>query len=642
MVNINKQKEFTTYAKANNIDPTKLTQTDASEYMQTGSINLTWKTNIPTANQQADNLSNKIDKAFWTENISAGIDNPITTWWNWAENQNKVLNQQREELNKSRGINTPKEENKQPIDTTISTNPQTTTDITYNEDKTPYNPNEVINKAPIFNWGDWKQYQTVRNKDNTLTTIDVATGEAVTWKYTDDQRDSIKQGFLDWQENIDLQKQLEDPNFIYSQLLAGETITDDIKQTQWYKKAYNRKIDYDKYSSMDSSELALIMANGELLPWTPAYNDVKANNPWLLQEAESMNKLNIVNSWTKSNVEQSISDYITKMMNPVDKKSFATIVSENEDIKTLRASLSGLVTERDELLDQIQNVEDDVTSDLWNKSVSKSYKNALVYERSKNLTRLANLKIAEVNSLGGQLQNITADLKYSYEQWRQDDKDNLAKFQTAYNVYKDQTSDERALELAKQKQILQSWDLDSTDEFTRNTAITNAVNQLYSLYPIPWMESPTLKIQKVKDRIAQWMTPQEAIKSLEDEIRWTQRYKDMISWETPKTWTRDIKKVWDRTFALNQDWSYEDITKKTPTIANTWNWNITQEYWATSPVKADNVKLANWLVWTPWIDIDWAIWDDITSFTNWTVVAVHEANESGWFGRRVIIKDEEW
>lgn len=55
---------------------------------------------------------------------------------------------------------------------------------------------KVISRAEQFKGTDGKMYQTVRNADNTLTTIDAQTGQPVTGKYTDDKRDQIKQSFL--------------------------------------------------------------------------------------------------------------------------------------------------------------------------------------------------------------------------------------------------------------------------------------------------------------------------------------------------------------------------------------------------------------------------------------------------------------
>jgi uncharacterized protein YoaH (UPF0181 family) len=43
------------------------------------------------------------------------------------------------------------------------------------------------------------------------------------------------------------------------------------------------------------------------------------------------------------------------------------------------------------------------------------------------------------------------------------------------------------------------------------------------------MESPTAKIEKVNQMIAQGMTPQQAIQQLEQEIRATDRYKNYIN-----------------------------------------------------------------------------------------------------------------
>jgi murein DD-endopeptidase MepM/ murein hydrolase activator NlpD len=98
----------------------------------------------------------------------------------------------------------------------------------------------------------------------------------------------------------------------------------------------------------------------------------------------------------------------------------------------------------------------------------------------------------------------------------------------------------------------------------------------------------------------------------------------------PNTWEVEFKPA---------DWT-EWVTPTS--FIQTWTWTVTQNYGATSPVTRDNVKLADWTTWTPWIDIDGQIWDIISSFSDWKVIALQEANESGWFGRRIVIEDTDW
>ena len=110
-----------------------------------------------------------------------------------------------------------------------------------------------------------------------------------------------------------------------------------------------------------------------------------------------------------------------------------------------------------------------------------------------------------------------------------------------------------------------------------------------------------------------------------------------------KSTTFTIKNIWD---AKDEDiWSFLDFNwadqtaQKKVWIENIWLWTITQEFWATSPLKVDNVRLADGSVWTPGIDIDGEIWDSIPSTISWTVKIV-ESNS--WLWNRVIVVDAEW
>lgn len=67
MATLEQKEEFTAYAKANNIDPSKLTSADEQEYLATGSINLNWKTFADTEkkdiplNEMTDPNNKEID-----------------------------------------------------------------------------------------------------------------------------------------------------------------------------------------------------------------------------------------------------------------------------------------------------------------------------------------------------------------------------------------------------------------------------------------------------------------------------------------------------------------------------------------------------------------------------------------------------
>lgn len=135
----------------------------------------------------------------------------------------------------------------------------------------------------------------------------------------------------------------------------------------------------------------------------------------------------------------------------------------------------------------------------------------------------------------------------------------------------------------------------------------------------------------------------------EDELQpiWPNSTDEEILKFVSKWWwqwnTFNLKNIWD---ASDDDiWSFLDFNWADQTaqtkvwIENIWLWNVTQEFWATSPLKIDNVRLADGSVWTPWIDIDGKIWDNIPSTISWTVKII-ESND--WLWNRVIVLDEEW
>jgi len=61
---------------------------------------------------------------------------------------------------------------------------------------------------------------------------------------------------------------------------------------------------------------------------------------------------------------QLMSDYLTKMMSDTEVVDYAKLISENPTVVKLREELAKEELAKNELLDQIENVEDDVRADL--------------------------------------------------------------------------------------------------------------------------------------------------------------------------------------------------------------------------------------------------------------------------------------
>ena len=201
---------------------------------------------------------------------------------------------------------------------TGSSKPTTTTDITYNKDKIPYNPKDVISKAEQFTWVDWKTYQTVRNSDNTLTTIDVTTWQPVTSKYTDTERDSIKQGLLWWtpqdlelkKQQEELLKQQQDPDVMFNTLVAGWIID---KSSPNYTAVNKRFQDYNTYKNYSENQMKTALKDWTIMSWTTAYNDL-IKDPVTKLKIDKANILNMVNN-ENLDINKALDNKSTEILN---------------------------------------------------------------------------------------------------------------------------------------------------------------------------------------------------------------------------------------------------------------------------------------------------------------------------------------
>jgi hypothetical protein len=115
--------------------------------------------------------------------------------------------------------------------------------------------------------------------------------------------------------------------------------------------------------------------------------------------------------------------------------------------------------------------------------------------------------------------------------------------------------------------------------------------------------------------------------------------------ETITTETSASFKSGDREFNIDlwelQDFNIGDQTSWTKVwVSNIGLWTVTQNFWDTSPLTIDNVKLADWSVWTPWIDIDGKIGDTIPSPISWTVKKITKSNT--WLWNSIVVEDEQW
>lgn len=635
---------FKTYLQGKWIDITKATSQDAMDYkasLNPAPTQANLEAKIKTWNftsKEALNYNRMTwDKqwarevALWSQDATTWLDSIKTTvtpdeiaymksQWNNKINKSNItldttwLTPQEVVSEKKQALETPV--TPKPVETKIE-KPTTTTDITYSEDKNAYSPDKVISKAEQFIWADWKTYQTVRNSDNTLTTIDVTTWQPVTSKYTDAERDSIKQGFLKSPEQVqaDQQKQvMNDPNVIYEQLKTGAFISKEVQNIPEYKKAYQRKQNLDRFSWMSTTDLATSIESGAFLPWTQVYDDLKLQNPKLVADAEAQNSINSINKPKTDvvDIQTKITDYLTKLMSDDEKVSYKETLSWNKEIIELNKTLAESWNKLAEYKDQLEYLEEDIKKDLEWRSVTKGYKNFIMWERNREISRLYNQELSKYNTIAWQIQTISEWIKYDMEEARKQEQDRMQNIQTAVWMYQTMTADQRALDLnqnkLEQEYAYSYWDINSANPTLQNIAIERAVADLYTKYPLPWMESQATKVAKVQNLMSQWMTWSQAITQLESEIRNSDRYKQYI---TPKvTQTQDWSKLDDKTLYNQKTWEFKTITASQSNAIDKQVWDKWWECWTFA-------RQYTWISWS----LDNIVWKTITdrkkSFTEW-------------------------
>lgn len=508
----------------------------------------------------------------------------------------------------------------------------------------------IMNEAPTFKWADGQTYKTVRFDDGSLGTVKVWEGwvnELVWNTYKDEQRADMKQIVEQWLNNADN---------IYNNLLRWQVLPEVVKTTNNYVKAQNRFNQYNQFKNLNQSQYQQLLAQGKLIPGTQAYNDLM-NDPVAKSNIIKAQNLNAINQNQKAeekiaSTENNQSDVILSN-NPTVAQALEDgslsveeyqSLTNTPDIAEKSKNVSKLKEEYIKLKSDYDAVEDDVNAELSGKWLSTSYINAKISERRKSLYKWLSLaeqlyssamwELTTMKNDATALLNTNLDL-YKQQQSRQ--------FELEDRAYAEQ----QATKQLEQQYAYQFGDLNSDNPTLQNIAIERAVQSMYEKYPIPGLESQSIKVQKIKDRIAQGMSGTQAIQEVENEIRNSNRYKQYLASEQAKITPQADNDFW---FMSVWDWVIAVTNKSTGKIefrnANweptsgwtTWDYysqfRVTQDVWAKSPNSKDT-----WWNWgTPWLDLAMPVWTDVISTVWWRVISA-QSNKDYW--TQVIVEDSQ-
>jgi len=316
----------------------------------------------------------------------------------------------------------------------------------------------------------------------------------------------------------------------------------------------------------------------------------------------------------------------------IDVPKFSEYIAKDETLSADVISLNSQIKQIKELKDTAEaNTKRIIEQYPW---ISKSgaillsaRQNEPLYEQIKALSYDATELQANINYRQSILEE---DYKAELSQYQLEEErayqQQLIESERAYN--KELTAEERAYNEQQAITNLENqykytyWDLDSTNPTLQNIAIKNALTDMYTKYQdIPWLESMAIKEWKVQDLIAQWMTWSQAIAQVENEIRNSWRYKDLITpktkywyqsvwwnlYRTDDSWNISLAIEWPNKFTKLDDWTYQDeqwniITadeiKQQKLLSNPY---LNAEVWTNVWIECGQyARSAVWMTSTPW------------------------------------------
>lgn len=426
------------------------------------------------------------------------------------------------------------------------------------------------------------------------------------------------------------------PDDIYTTLAMGWNVD---KNTPWYDQALNRFNKNTYYKWLSDKQLTAELGKS-LLPWTNEYNDL-IKDPLQKARIDKIQQFNLV-KWVKTDtnsIYEEKSDEILSNTNIDINGETMTLKTALEDWYITADEMTGL-TNNSQIITKAQEVEklknqydeELATYEAIAKDIKDQFKGTWATRRD--------IAVATANAQEKVLPWLLAlESRLNNAVWTltQMKADSTQLFATNLQLYKEQQAQADKLEertyqeKLAQKQLEQQfnyeyWDINSTDPNVQRVAVERAVADMYNKYPIVWMESQATKVQKVQDRIAQGMTWAEAIASVEQEIRNSPAYKDLMAKQkaemTPATtWTQDWSKLDDTTLYNSKTWETKKITAWTWIV-----WNVTVTAWTTNNRPDRNNNPWNVKIWDVWYWVDNQNHTIFWSVEDWYQAMVNDVN----------------
>ena len=243
---------------------------------------------------------------------------------------------------------------------------------------------------------------------------------------------------------------------------------------------YHNKTNEKKYGNMSATQIGALYSAGNF-----DIDDVdfmKTTDPTkyaAIQAAITTANNNIVNQGTLDTLNGTTSPVVTNA-NSATAAADATLKSYQDtlnatDITEKQDKINTLTGEISQIDLDIDKIKKEVTDEYKDKGISKSLMNSIITDRTNDYNNQKNAKLVETNTLTNQLNSRLTKAKADYDAQiernkavQQDFTNNLALFQTQWNMQKDQAT----LEL--QQAAAEQWKFTTTtDPLWRWYIVTN-------------------------------------------------------------------------------------------------------------------------------------------------------------------------
>ena len=193
---------------------------------------------------------------------------------------------------------------------------------------------------------------------------------------------------------------------IFDSLKTWVEISQDIQNTNEYKKALQRYQAYNQYANLNANQLASAISSWDLLPWTQVYKDLEANPETKIElnKAQSLNIINwktvdTTNAWinltNKITNDSTIANYMSD--NNISSDEFNSMVN-TPDVVEKAKEVEQYAMKVNDLKATYEDIRRQTEEQFKWTGATKVAIEALIAQRQKDILPALNLAISNYNT----------------------------------------------------------------------------------------------------------------------------------------------------------------------------------------------------------------------------------------------------